>query len=201
MNTLPDTLYVLLPIVGAILLAIGIKTNRVNYLIAALWLCLISLMFQYQTAGGEVLGTYFDYQHASVYSFNLIVLIITLLCLFYKIPFMQGKRSRYIMGLLSACTVVGGLLLLTNLWVNAWFIETKHAGTPIMQVATFKPLDYCSYRYVFYKVGQDGKISYMCPNHYGIIPSIGYLDVSPDFVLNHLVQQVQAKHKLDDKAH
>ena len=196
MNTLSNILHDIFPVLGVILLLIGMKTDRINYLIAALWISLIALLLHYQTAGGEILGAYFGYKAAAVYTLNLLVLITTLLCLFFKLTRLQSKLSRYAAGFVSSCIIVSSLLLLTNLWINAFFIENRHPDTPIMQVATFTPPSYCAYRYIFYKVGLDGKISYMCPNYYGIIPSIGHLDVSPNFVLNHLSQQLNAKKKI-----
>ena len=197
MNTLSNLLHDFLPLLGAILLIIGIRTNRINYLIAALWLSLIALLLHYQTAGGEILGSYFGYKNAAIYTVNLVVLLTTLLDLFSRLPRLRSKLTRYSTGFISSCLVVGSLLLLINLWVNARFIENRRLGTPIMQVATFTPLPYCNYRYVFYKVGVEGKISYMCPNYYGIIPSIGQLDVSPNFVLNHFDQQLKAKSTIE----
>ncbi len=199
MDTLSNLLYILLPLLGIALLVAGIIMRRTNCIIGALWLTLIALMLNYQAAGGEILGTYFGYKNAAIYSINLIVLIITLLYLFFKLPLLQKKPTRYLTGLISACLVVGGILLLTNLWVNAYFIENRRVGTPIMQVATFTPVDYCAYRYVFYKVGLDGHINYMCPNHYGILPSMGQLDVSPAFLLNHLTRQLKVEVKADNK--
>ena len=189
MNTLSDILHDVLPLLGVILLFIGIKLNRINYIVSALWLSLIGFMLHYQTAGGEILGSYFGYKNAAIYSINLLVLITSLLFLFFKLPLLQGRRLRYATGFTSACLVVGSFLLLTNLWINARFIENRRPGTPILQIATFTTLDYCSYHYVFYKVRNDGKISYMCPNYYGIIPSIGQVDISPSLILNHLVEQ------------
>ncbi len=193
MNTLSEALHGLLPLIGAVLLVIGIKIERVNYIIAALWLSLIALFLHYQTAGGEILGSYFGYKNAAIYTLNILVLMVTLLYLFFKLPLLQSKLPRYVTGIISAILIVGSLLLLTNLWVNARFIENRRPGTPVLQVATFTPLDYCAYRYVFYKVGVDGKISYMCPNYYGIIPSVGHLEVLPYVVLNHLTQHMKAK--------
>ena len=193
MNILSNALHDLLPLLGAISLIIGIKMERVNYIIAALWLCLIALLLHYQTAGGEILGSYFDYQNAAIYSVNIVVLLATILYLFLKLPLFKGTLFRYLTGFISAGLVVGCLLLLINLWINAHFIENRRPGTPVLQIATFTPLDYCSYRYVFYKVGLDGKISYMCPDYYGVIPSVGHLDVLPDVVLNHLLPHVKQK--------
>ena len=199
MNQLSSVLHDLLPLLAIIFLLIGLNTQRINYVISALWLSLIALLLHYQTAGGEILGTYFNYKNAAIYSINLVVLITTLLCLFYRLPLFQGKRTRYATGFLSAFMVIGGLLLLINLWMNACFIENRRPGTPIMQVATYTALPYCSYHYVFYKVGMDGKIGYLCPNHYGIIPSSGTLELSPTFLLNQLGQQLRAKVQTDIK--
>ena len=191
MNTLSNTLHNLPPFISALLLIIGIKKDRINYIIAALWLSLIALILHYQAAGGEILGSYFGYQNAAIYSVNLIVLLMTLQYLFIKIPILQGNLSRYVTGIVSTFLIIGTLLLLSNLWINAYFIENRLAGTPVLQVARFTPLDYCAYRYVFYKVGTDEKISYMCPDHYGMIPSIGHLDVLPDVILNQLAQRIK----------
>ncbi len=196
MNSLLSALHNLLPLLGIIFLVIGIRADRINYIIAALWLSLIALLLHYQTAGGEILGSYFGYANAAVYTANLLVLIISLFCLFYKLPIFQSKKSRYAIGFISASVVIGSLLLLTNIWINAFFIENRRPGTPIMQVATFKLLNYCTYRYAFYKIGMDGKVSYMCPDYYGVFPSIGHLDVLPNFVVNHLAQPVSTQNKM-----
>lgn len=186
MDMLTNLLHILLPLLGIILLFTGIITQRLNYIAASLWISFIALWLHYQTAGGEILGSYFGYKNAAIYTINLFTLIASFICLFFKHPSLQKKTIRYITGFFSACLLVGGILLLINLWINAYFMETRRPGTPIMQVATFLPLDYCTYRYVFYKVGADGSINYLCPNHFGIIPSIGHLEVSPEFLLNHL---------------
>jgi len=196
MDTLSNILHVSLPLLGIVLLVTGIVMRRTNCIKGALWISLIALLLHYQTAGGEILGTYFGYKNAAIYSINLIVLIITLLYLFFHLPIFQKKPGRYATGLISAFLVVGGILLLINLWMNACFIENRRAGTPIMQVTTFAPIDYCTHQYVFYKVGLDGHINYMCPNHYGIIPSIGKLEISPEFLLNYLTRQLKVEPKL-----
>ncbi|HAU0197920.1 TPA: type I secretion system protein LssZ, partial [Legionella pneumophila] len=53
-------------------------------------------------------------------------------------------------------------------------------------VALLEKPDYCNYRYIFYKVALDGTVYYLCPNHYGLIPSIGRLSISPDFIASQL---------------
>ncbi len=199
MNMLLDLLHDWLPALAVIMLVVGLKKDSINYIIAALWVSLIALLLHYQTAGGEILGTYFNYRNAGIYSINLLVLMTTLLCLFYKLPIFHGKCSRYATALVSICLVIASLLLLINLWINACFIEHRSPGTPIMQVATFTKLPYCNYRYVFYKVNTDNKISYLCPNYYGIIPSVGKLDVSSKLLLKQLGQDMKAKFEMDKK--
>lgn len=193
MDMLSTILHIILPPLAAILLVIGLMKKEINFIIIALWLSLIALMIHYQTAGGEILGSYFNYKNAAIYSLNIVVLISTVFCLFLQHHQLQGPRIRYFTGFISAFFVAGSVLLLINLWVNAYFIENRSPNTPIIQVATFTALPYCSYRYLFYKIGKDGTINYMCPNYYGMIPSLGTIEISPDFLLNHLAQQIKTK--------
>ena len=188
MYTLSDVLNILLPSIAALLLFVGLKLDRINYLITALWLSLIALVLQYQTAGSELLGNYFGYKNAAIYTVNLLVLITILFALFYKHPLFQRSSLRYLPTIISSCMVLGTLVLFINVWVNAVFIENKRIDTPLMQVAMLKPLPYCAHRYIFYKINNHGKLRYMCPNHYGFIPSVGTLDVTPDFIVGHLGQ-------------
>lgn len=193
MDMLSTILHCALPPLAAILLIIGMKKGEINFIITALWLSLIALILHYQTAGGEILGSYFNYKNAAIYSLNIIVLITTLFCLFLQHDQLQGSRIRYFTGFISAFFVAGSILLLINLWINAYFIENRSPNTPIIQVATFTALPYCNHRYLFYKISQDGSIKYLCPNYYGMIPSLGTIEISPDFLLNHLAQQVKTK--------
>lgn len=199
MNLLFGWIHILLPFFGAVLLIMGVKNRQTNYLIASLWLSLIAILLHYQTAGGELLGSYFCYKNALLYSFNLIILIVSLVCLFFKVPFLHQTLIRYLTGFISAGLVVVGIIFLVNLWVNAFFIENRSENSPIMQVATFKPLDYCQYKYIFYRVDKNGGISYLCPNYYMIIPSTGHLKVSPDFLIRHLSQTRSDKPREQDK--
>lgn len=74
------------------------------------------------------------------------------------------------------------------------FIENKMAGTPIIQVALINKPDYCSSKYVFYKVNLDSSIMYLCPNYYGLIPSVGSLAVGPDFIAAQLPLSIKIKY-------
>ncbi|WP_028387815.1 hypothetical protein [Legionella fairfieldensis] len=192
MINLLETIHSLFPMLGVVILFVGIKLQRKNYLIVALWLSLIALILHYRASGGEILGSYFNYQHAAIYSLNLIVLIFSILCLLMtSINGTENKILRYSSGLLSAGLITGGILLVINLWINATFVENRLDGTPILQVATFNKQPYCTYRYVFYKVDSDNKIQFMCPNHYGLLPAVGQLSTAPDFIIKQLPTQLQ----------
>ncbi|STX29093.1 type I secretion system LssZ [Legionella beliardensis] len=201
MNYVRDLIHMILPLVSLALLIIGIKNKYKNYIILALWINIFALIINYQLAGGEILGYYFNYFQALIYSINLLVL---LACISYLVLSFSSEITpiRYLNSFLAAVSSIGVVLLLINLWVNAWFIENRMPGTPVLQVAAFKPLDYCAYRYVFYKVNNDGTLKFMCPNHYGLVPSVGTLTKAPDFLLKQLptnlknkFQHTQIKHK------
>lgn len=193
MDFLTSVINYLLPILGFILLFLGIKMLRINYIVVALWFSLIALLLQYQTAGGEILGAYFGYKNALLYTLNLAVLIVAFLYLCFKTPALQTTYIRYLSGLIAACLVTGSIILIINLWINARFIEDKLPGTAIMQVVSFTPPNYCAYRYAFYKVNPNNKISYLCPNYYGLIPAIGNLDTAPDFIVRQLAEHAKNK--------
>ncbi|KTC86772.1 hypothetical protein [Legionella brunensis] len=194
MINIADVIHSLLPILGLLVLVWGIKSKRNNYILVALWVSLITLLLQYRASGGEILGSYFDYLHAATYSLNLIVLIISILYLLFS--FLYATKNtflRYGAGFVSATLVTGVVLLLINVWVNAYFIENRLPGTPILQVATFNKQTYCDYRYVFYKISPDSKVKFMCPNHYGFLPSVGELTTAPSFVTKQLPKHLQNK--------
>jgi len=193
MAMLSSSLYYLMLMASGIFLIIGIKKDKINYIVSALWLSVLALLLHYQAAGGEILGSYFGYKNATIYGLNLIVMIITIICLFLKVPLFKHKKIRIITTLFTISIILGGLILIINLSINALFIENRRFGTPILQVATFKINEYCGYRYIFYKVANDGKINYMCPDHYLIFPSTGVLDTSPEYVLKNLLIDLQNK--------
>lgn len=200
MINLLEAIHSLFPVLGVIILFFGIRLQRKNYVVVALWLSLIALVLHYRASGGEILGSYFNYLHAAIYSLNLIVLVSSIICLLLtSMDDIQNRVLRYAAGFLSAGLITGGALLLINLWVNATFVENRLAGTPILQVATFNKQPYCGYRYVFYKVGKDSRVRFMCPNHYGLLPSVGQLDTAPNFVVKQLPTQLQARFQDESK--
>ncbi|KTD20082.1 type I secretion system LssZ [Legionella lansingensis] len=194
MITIADVIHSLLPVLGLVLLFLGIKFKRNNYVLLALWISLIILLLEYKASGGEILGSYFNYFHAAIYSLNLLVLISSIIYLIF-IPLYQVKHVivRYSAGFLSAILVTGLILLIINLGINAYFVEDRLSNTPILQVATFNKQPYCDYRYVFYKISPENKVKFMCPNHYGLLPSVGELSTAPTFVIKQLPAQLQAK--------
>lgn len=189
-----NLIHILFPLIGILLLIIGLSTRRKQLITLALWLSLIALLVHYRTSGGEILGVYFDYTHTLIYSINLIVLVI---CALYLLLAYARESStswiRYGSSLLAAFATVGAIILLINLWVNARFIENRLPGTPLLQVSTFGKLDYCNYNYIFYKVDNHGYLEYLCPNYYGLIPSTGRLENVPASIANQLPRQLQLK--------
>lgn len=182
-----DIILTVFPIVSCFLLLAGKITRYKNLVTVALWLSMIAIIFHYQTSGGEILGSYFNYTHALIYSLSILVLLLCLIdVLLGYAKGTERKAIRYMISFFIAASIISVLLLLANLWINARFIENKKPGTPVLQVATFKKLDYCNYNYVFYKVGNDGKVSYLCPNYYGLLPAVGSLEAAPDYLLRQL---------------
>lgn len=193
-----DIINTLFPVVSCFLLFAGKMTRHKNLIVIALWLSLIAIVLQYQTSGGEILGSYFNYTHTLVYTVTIVVLLICLIDVLFSFAKETLTTSiRYLTGFIAAFSIISVLLLLGNLWINARFIEDRLQGTPVLQVATFKKLDYCSYSYVFYKVSQDGKMSYMCPNYYGLLPAVGHLKIAPDYVIRQLPLPLQVKFQLN----
>lgn len=185
MYILAKAIQSLFPLIALLLLIIGIKRNIISYVVSSLWLSLIALVIHYQSSGGQILGSYFNFLNAAIYSINLIILFISLIRVIAHLS-SESLFFKYSSSLIQSLIVIGSFLVITNIWINAYFIENKMIGTPIMQVALFKKADYCNYRYIFYKVATDGSIVYLCPNHYGLIPSIGRLSISPDFIATQL---------------
>ncbi|MDP3269107.1 MAG: type I secretion system protein LssZ [Legionella sp.] len=182
----------LFPLIALALLIIGIKKNAIYYIISSLWLSLIALVIHYQASGGEILGTYFDYLNAAIYSFNLIVLAIALIRIISHLG-SEHPVYYFVSSFLKAFIIIGSILVFINLWMNAYFIENRMNGTPVMQVALMQKPDYCDYRYLFYKVTREGYVDYLCPNYYGLIPSIGHLEISPDFITTQLTMPNKRK--------
>lgn len=185
MHNLANILHCLFPIIALVLLVLGIRKNAIYYIISSLWLSLIAIFIHFQTSGGQILGSYFNYTNAFIHSVNLIILVIALILVITHLT-SDSPLFKYTKSLLQSIVVIGCMLLITNLWINAYFIENRMDGTPIMQVALIDKPEYCAYRYLFYKVATDGSVFYLCPNHYGLIPSIGKLTISPDFISSQL---------------
>lgn len=173
------------PLIALIFLIAGIRKNAINYIISSLWLSLIAALIHFQFAGNQIFGTYFDYVNAAFYSFTLLILLTALI----RVIAHLGTTSlifKYTGSFINSFMVVGALLVITNLWINAIFIEEKKSGTPVMQIALFDKPAYCHNKYVFYKIAPDNSVMYLCPNYYGLIASVGRLTTSPDFVTRQL---------------
>lgn len=185
MLILSKVVHFFFPLIAFLLLIWGVKRSSITYIISALWLSIISLIIHFQFSGSQILGTYFNYTNAALYSLNLVIVFVAIFCIIAHLD-LPSKFYQLSTSFLKAFLFIGSLLLIVNLWTNAVFIENRMAGTPIMQVALVQKADYCSYKYIFYKVGSDGVVSYLCPNHFGLVPSVGKLAVSPDFITTQL---------------
>lgn len=185
MYTLAKIIQYFFPLIALILLIIGIRRRAIHYVVSSLWLSLIAILIHFQFSENQIFGSYFDYLNTGIYSFTLCVLLIALMNVLSHLS-LDNKLFRYTCSLINAFIIVGTLLVIINLWINAFFIENKQQGTPIMQVALFDKPTYCHYKYAFFKVSPDGSIMYLCPNYYGFIASVGHLATSPDFVTNQL---------------
>lgn len=111
------------PFITLSLLIIGLKLRRQHYIIAALWFSLIACIIHYQLAGGEILGSYFDFEQASIYSLNLIILVITILYIVLTAVSGCKKWIAYLTASFVLLLVVLVTLLLANLWINAHFLS------------------------------------------------------------------------------
>jgi hypothetical protein len=192
MYTLAIIIQYFFPLIALVLLIIGMQRKTIHYVISSLWLSFIALLIHFQFSGNQIFSAYFDYMNTAIYTFTLFVLLLALIQVITHLSISNGI-VKYIGSFINAFLVVSALLVITNLWINAFFIENKKEGTPIMQVALLDQPDYCHYKYVFYKVMPDNSVWYLCPNHYGLIASVGHLATSPDFVKNQLHLSVQKK--------
>ncbi|KTD00746.1 type I secretion system protein LssZ [Fluoribacter gormanii] len=198
MYTLGKLIQSLFPLIALILFIIGIKRKAIYYIISSLWLSLIALLIHFQFSGNQIFGTYFNYLNSGIYSFNLIILLLALIVVISHLS-INTTTFKYTYTLINALLVVGAFVVISNLWINAFFIENKMEGTPIMQVALFDKPGYCDSKYVFYKIDHDNSVAYLCPNHYGLLPSIGHLATSPDFIATQLSLPIKKQMLLKQK--
>ncbi|KTD41199.1 hypothetical protein [Legionella parisiensis] len=198
MYTLGKLIQTLFPLIALILFIIGTKKSAIYCIISSLWLSLIAALINFQFAGNQIFGTYFGYLNAGIYSFNLLILVLSLIHVMSHLS-INGPAFKYTSTFINALLVVGAIVVISNLWINAFFIESKMEGTPIMQVALIDKPDYCESKYIFYKVNQDSSVAYLCPNYYGLLPSIGHLATSPDFITTQLSLPVKKQILLKQK--
>jgi hypothetical protein len=193
MNNLSLVLNDVLTILGAIVLLMGFRKNNLYYVLLSLWIALLAFFIDYKNAGGEILGSYFDYHHAFMYSINIIVILAALGFTLITLAKQGRNLLRILSGFLGAALVTGGLILLINLWINANFVENRLPGTAIIQVISNSPPEYCHYQYVFYSLNTNNKVSYLCPNFYGLVPSTNTLETPPEFIAKHLAKKITKK--------
>lgn len=182
MTIVSEIFHYLLPVLALILVLMGIIQHKKNIVVLSLWVALVSILIQYQVAGGEILGSYFDYTKAILYSLNFLTL---LLSLGYLSAYFVRYKKVYIrlpLALLFASLITLSSLILINLWMNAYFIGKRKQGTPVLQVASQYNPTSCSSPYVFYVINQDSTVSYLCPNYYLLIPKTGKSESLPESI-------------------
>jgi hypothetical protein len=179
--------FYLLPVACLAFLIAAFRRENINLSLIALWISLITVMLQYQLAGDEIIGTYFDYFNAAIYTINILLLIISALYLFYLIGMTtKSKLKINMMRLVSLLLVLGCGVLLTNLWMNAVFISSRYPKTPIMQVVMLKKPAYCNHHYVLIKINKNAVTEYLCPNGRWLIPTTGIAKPAPKYIAPNL---------------
>ncbi|HHT0591682.1 TPA: type I secretion system protein LssZ [Legionella anisa] len=185
MYALGKLIQCLFPLIALVLFIIGTKKKAIYCIISSLWLSLIAALIHFQFSGNQIFGMYFGYLNAGIYSFNLLILVLALIHVMSHLS-INGPAFKYTSTFINAFLFVGACVVISNLWINAFFIENKMEGIPIMQVALIDKPEYCENRYIFYKIDENNSVTYLCPNHYGLLPSVGHLAASPDFITTQL---------------
>jgi hypothetical protein len=187
MSVITSSIHYFLPFFSFILLVFGLMRNRLRFVLAALIVAIVSIIIQYQLAGDELFGTYFDYSHAALYSLNFIVVIVSLLFIAKREKGFHKPYARYPVALFFSLIIIASLLITTNVWINAYFIQDKLPKTTIVTVGRFVKTEYCSNSYTLYKINRNKQVQYLCPNNYGLIAGIGQLDIIPEELMKQMV--------------
>jgi hypothetical protein len=175
--------FYLLPVICFITLILAIKQSHINYALTALWLSLIAVILNYQLAGDEIIGDYFNIFNATIYTVNLLLFVFSTLYVLHLLnSTLEKKLTKILMPILSLFLVIGCGIVLTNLWINARFLHFRHPKTPIIKVDNLNSPTHCNYKYVFLKINNDAKVNYLCPNGHGIIAATGELPTTPKLV-------------------
>lgn len=195
MINLTNSIHLLLPLVSIILLTIAIIKSNNQLVLITLWLSAIGTMLHYQSSDNHILGSYFGYTHSSLYTINILTLLFSILYIIrhYKVSSGKGQQGLIVKSILSMLVIFFITTILINIWINALFIEHRLSRTPVLQIATFGHLSYCDYQYVFYVISKKNQLNYMCPNHFGLIPSMGTLNTIPDYIMQQLPITLQSK--------
>lgn len=172
------------PLLSLASLLIAFVKKQMNYALISLWISVIAVAVNYQLAGGEIFSPYFGVSQAIPYSANIVVFMISTVFMLYCIKdFLLKKRQRFFIDGLAVFLIAGVIIILINLWTNAWFIESRFPKTPLMEVATFNKPFQCEHAFVILKINKKAKIKYLCPNDKGIFAAIKTYDKPiPEFI-------------------
>lgn len=183
MMTIIFFMYCLLSFMAMFFLMYGINRKKEDIVSLGLWSTVGALLLLYNRSHGEILGVFFNYTNSILYTINLLILILSLSFILLHNETIQNKRVYKYLGYGATSFLIAlGSLLLVNVWINAIFIENKHPNFPILQIANLGDNPYCSYRYVFYKTDTEGVTKLLCPNHYGLVPSVKTVEQLPSFI-------------------
>lgn len=192
MTNIAQGIYLIFPLLALLSWIIGRMRKSMLFVSAGLWLALIALLIHYEYSGAEIHGGHFTYLNAAVYTFNILILILCSFSLLYsRTP--TGFFGKLFNSLAKTVILLGGLILLVTVWMNAWFIEQRMDGTPVMQIMTFDAPDYCEHEYAFYIITKKGELAYLCPLHYFFMPAIGTLDTVPASLKEHIPAPILEK--------
>lgn len=192
MNHLMTIIVYTFPLLSLASLLLAFVKKQMNYALISLWISVIAVAVNYQLAGGEIFSPYFGVSQAIPYSANIVVFMISTVFMLYCIKdFLLKKRQRVFIDGLAVFLIAGVIIILINLWTNAWFIESRFPKTPLMEVATYNKPFQCEHAFVILKINKKAKINYLCPNDKGIFAAIKTYDKPiPEFISNKIPSSI-----------
>ena len=191
MPTLMNVINYILPFFAFVLIVFGIMKSKMRFVLVALIVAIFAIVIQYEHAGGELFGRYFDYTHAAIYTVNFIVVISALLYILSGEKVLKAKSLRYPAAVVIAILVVASCIIVMNVWINAFFIKDRLLNTDVIEVGYFEKPLYCNNSVVYYKLNTKYQIEYLCPNYYLLIAKRGYLETTPKLLKEQLLKSVK----------
>ena len=174
-------------------MSFGIFRKKMTFVLVALMAAISSIIIHYMQAGGEIFGNYFDYTNAAIYTLNFIVLLFALIFIMSNEQWHKRKYLKYPAFLILFLLWIAALIIIANVWTNAFFIHNKQYQTKVIEVAFFEDIAYCNKRIVFFKINPKDEIEFLCPNHYHIMAKRGQLTNVPKLIKDQLLDNALIK--------